>query len=166
MPRFMVGVAGAAIIVAAVPACSSNKSSTTSTSSSAPGPALGTSSATASATTGAGQTTVIIDGQHQNVQGAVVCSTMGGTVDIAIGQPSSGVGIHAVLSTDNPPVVKAVGLGNHNGSAWGYSPSDPQGSAQATKDGNSYTITGTAYGFDISNPKVRYKSFEIDVTCP
>jgi len=42
------------------------------------------------------------------------------------------------------------------------------GKAQATKDGSSYKITGTASGVDMSNPMGGpvNKSFEIDVTCP
>jgi lipoprotein LpqH len=42
------------------------------------------------------------------------------------------------------------------------------GKAQATKDGSSYKITGTASGVDMSNPMARpvSKPFELDVSCP
>jgi lipoprotein LpqH len=59
-----------------------------------------------------------------------------------------------------------VALGNFNGVSLGVG--GTTGKAQATKDGNSYKITGTASGVDISNPMAGpvNKPFEIDVTCP
>jgi lipoprotein LpqH len=74
-----------------------------------------------------------------------------------------------MISDANPPVVQWVGLGNPTvkGVILGYHEGDSQGNAQASKDGNSYKITGTATGVDISNPlQPVYKPFEIDVTCP
>ena len=41
------------------------------------------------------------------------------------------------------------------------------GEAKATKDGNTYKISGTATGIDMANPMQPVnKPFEIDVTCP
>lgn len=152
-----VAVTGAAILAAGISGCSSNKSTTSSSGSSS-----GTS-APASATGSAG-TKVIIDGKDQNVSGTTVCSTSGGTVNIAIG--GSTTGIAAVLTDANPPQVKSVGLGNVNGVTLGYTPGTGQGNASATKNGNSYKITGTATGVDMANPMQPVnKPFEIDVTC-
>ena len=152
-----VAVTGAAILAAGISGCSSNKSTT-----SGSGSSSGTS-APASATGSAG-TKVIIDGKDQNVSGTTVCSTSGGTVNIAIG--GSTTGIAAVLTDANPPQVKSVGLGNVNGVTLGYTPGTGQGNASATKKGNSYTITGTATGVDMANPMQPVnKPFEIDVTC-
>ncbi len=152
-----VAVAGAAILAAGISGCSSNKSTTSSS---------GTSSgSSASATSGgAAGTKVIIDGKDQNVTGSVVCTTAGGNVNIAIG--GAATGIAAVLSDANPPDVKSVGLGNVNGVTLGYTAGTGQGKASATKDGNSYKITGTATGVDMANPMQPVnKPFEIDVTC-
>lgn len=146
----LVGIAAAATVVAGMAGCSSNKSNTSSpTSSSAP---VGNQ--------------VIIDGQNQNVTGQVTCTPASGNVNIGIGDPSSGIG--AVVSSADPPVVQAVGLGNLTGVTLGYSAGAPnQGAVQATKSGNSYTIKGTATGVNMANPQQQLtKPFEMDVTCP
>jgi lipoprotein LpqH len=108
---------------------------------------------------------VTIDGKDQNVTGQVVCTTMGGNTTIAIG--GAATGISAVLTSDNPPKVQSVGLGNVNGVTLAYAAAAPgQGNASATKDGNSYKITGNATGVDMANPMTPVKKpFEIDVTC-
>ncbi len=151
-----VAVAGAAILAAGISGCSSNKSSTSGS---------GTSSGTSSSSIGGtGGTKVTIDGKDQNVSGSVVCTTAGGNVNIAIG--GAATGIAAVLTDANPPEVKSVGLGNVNGVTLGYTSGTGQGKASATKNGNSYKISGTATGVDMANPMQPVnKPFEIDVTC-
>jgi ipoprotein LpqH len=145
----LVGVAAAATVVAGLAGCSSNKSSTTSPTSS----------------TAAASNQVIIDGQNQNVTGQVTCTPANGNVNIGIGDPSNGIG--AVVSSADPPVVQAVGLGNLTGATLGYSAGAPnQGTVQATKSGNSYTIKGTATGINTTNQQQLSKPFEMDVTCP
>ena len=153
-----VAVAGAAILVAGISGCSSNKSTSGSS---------GTSSGTSASARagGAAGTKVSIDGKDQNVQGTTVCTTAGGSVNIAIG--GAATGIAAVLTDANPPQVKSVGLGNVNGVTLGYTSGTGQGNAAASKDGNTYKITGTATGVDMSNPMQPVnKPFEIDATCP
>ncbi len=155
-----VAVAGAAILVVGLSGCSSNKSTTGSggTSSS------GATSASTGGGGGASGTKVIIDGQDQHVTGSVVCATTAGNVNIAIG--GAATGIAAVLTDGNPPEVKSVGLGNVNGVTLGYTSGTGQGKAEATKNGSSYKITGTATGVDMANPMSPVnKPFEIDVTC-
>ena len=144
----LVGIAAASTVVAALAGCSSNNKS--STSSPAPGPAE----------------KVVIDGQAQQVAGPVSCTPAGGNINIGIGDPTDGIG--AVISNANPPVVQAVGLGNLTGVTLGYAAGAPnQGSVQATKSGNSYTIKGTATGVSTANPQQTLtKPFELDVTCP
>jgi ipoprotein LpqH len=106
---------------------------------------------------------VIIDGKDQNVTGSVVCTTVGGNVNIAIG--GAATGIAAVLTDANPPGVTSVGLGNVNGVTLAYA-AGSGGNASATKDGNKYKITGNATGVDMANPTQPVnKPFEIDVTC-
>jgi ipoprotein LpqH len=146
----LIGIAAAATVVAGLAGCSNNKSST---------------GASSSAAAPAGNK-VIIGGQAQNATGPISCTQVNGNLSIGIGDPSTGVG--AVVTNADPPVVQAVGLGNLTGATLGYSAGAPnQGSVQATKSGNSYTIKGTATGVDAANPQQALsKSFEIDVTCP
>jgi ipoprotein LpqH len=147
----LVGIAAAATVVAGLAGCSSNKSNTSNTSAPA---------------ASAGPEKVVIDGQTQNVTGPVSCTQAGGNINIGIGDPTNGIG--AVVSTADPPAVQAVGLGNLTGVTLGSSAGAPnQGTVQATKSGNSYTIKGTATGVNMTNPQQQLtKPFEIDVTCP
>ncbi|KAA1249580.1 hypothetical protein F0Q45_14475 [Mycobacterium simiae] len=154
-----VAVAGAAILVAGLSGCSSNKSTTS-------GGGTSSTGATSASTGGSGAsgTKVLIDGQDQHVTGSVVCTTAAGNVNIAIG--GAATGIAAVLTDTNPPEVKSVGLGNVNGVTLGYTSGTGQGKAEATKNGSTYKITGTATGVDMANPMQPVnKPFEIDVTC-
>jgi ipoprotein LpqH len=160
---FVVAVGGAAIVIAGLSGCSSDNKSSSSSSSAA---SSGASTASASASAGAsgGGTKVTIDGKDQNVAGTVVCSAMGGNMNIAIGAAATGVA--AVISADGS-TVQSVGLGNVNGVTLGYQSGTGQGEAKVTKDGSSYKISGTATGIDMSNPMQPVnKPFEIDVTCP
>ena len=124
----------------------------------------GTASVSATAAPSGGGTKVTIDGQDQNVSGTVVCSAMGGNMNIAIGDAATGI---AAVSARTIPHVQSVGLGNVNGVTLGYQSGTGQGEAKATKDGSTYKISGTATGIDMANPMQPVnKPFEIDVTCP
>ncbi len=106
---------------------------------------------------------VIIDGQDQNVQGTTICTKAGGNISIAVGGNQTGISV--VLADANPLGVKAVQLGNVNGVTLQYAQGG-QGNASATKDGNTYKVTGTATGIDMANPTQPVnKPFEIDATC-
>jgi lipoprotein LpqH len=158
---FVVAVGGAAVVIAGLSGCSSDKKSQSSGTSSS---AAGTASASATAAPSGGGTKVTIDGQDQNVKGTVVCSAMGGNMNIAIGDAA--MGIAAVVSEDGS-TVQSVGLGNVNGVTLGYQSGTGQGDAKATKDGNNWKISGTATGIDMANPMQPVnKPFEIDVACP
>jgi ipoprotein LpqH len=147
----LAGIAAAGMVVVAGLAGCSNKSNTSSSN---------TSSSSGSAEK------VIVDGQNQNITGQTSCTPAGGNLNIAIGDPTNGIG--AVITTANPPAVQSVGLGNVNGVTLGYAAAAPnQGNVQATKDGNSYTIKGTATGVNMASPQQPVtKPFEMDVTCP
>ena len=77
----------------------------------------------------AGKAKVSIDGQDQNVEGTVVCTAMGGNVQIAIGNATTGIG--AQVSEGDSPTVHQVGLGNVNGVALGFQEGAPGGEATA-----------------------------------
>ena len=150
---FLVAVGSMAILVAGLSGCSSEdkKSETT--------------GETSSAASAEGKSTVTIDGTDQAVQGTVVCTTMGGNVNIAIGDAATGIA--AVVSEGDEPTVQSVGLGNVNGVTLGYQSGSGQGEAKAEKDGNTYKISGTATGVDMANPlQPVNKPFEIEVSCP
>jgi lipoprotein LpqH len=149
---FIVAVGGAAIVIAGLSGCSSEKKSET-------------SGETSSAASAEGKTTVTIDGKDQAIQGTVVCSSMGGNMNIAIGDAATGIA--AVLSDGDSPTVQSVGLGNVNGVTLGYQSGAGQGEAKAEKDGKTYKISGTATGVDMANPlQPMNKPFEIEVSCP
>jgi lipoprotein LpqH len=142
---------------------SSSTTSTTKTTSSTP------SSATASPTpplTGnppAGQAEVTVDGVRQNITGNVVCTNAVGNFNIAIGEKVSGV---AVVLTPDAATVHSVILGNVNGVILGYQQGMSGGQATASKDGNTYVISGSATGVTAALPPVMVtKPFEIRVTC-
>ena len=150
---FVVAVGGMAIVVAGLSGCSSEdkKSETT--------------GETSTAAAAEGKSTVTIDGTDQAVQGTIVCSSMGGNTNIAIGDAATGIA--AVVSEGDSPTVQSVGLGNVNGVTLGYQSGTGQGEAKAEKDGNTYKISGTATGVDMAKPlQPVNKPFEIEVTCP
>ena len=180
-----VAIGGAAIVVSGLVGCSSDKSvkenvdAATETAKTAVTDATDTAKSAVSEATSAitsatdamkgnppaGAATVSIDGQDQNVEGTVVCTAMGDNVQIAIGNATQGIG--AQVSEGDKPTVHQVGLGNVNGVALGFQEGAPGGEATATKDGNTYTITGKATGVDMANPmQPMTKPFEIKVTCP
>lgn len=149
-----IAAASMAIAAIALSGCSSNASKK-----SAP-----SGSSEPSAETNSHASKVVIDGKDQNIQGTTVCTTVAGTVNIAIGAATTGIG--AVLTDGNPPTVKSVGLGNVNGVTLGYTAGVGQGNAAVTKNGNTYTITGKATGVDMANPMQPVtKSFEIEANC-
>jgi ipoprotein LpqH len=153
-----VAAAATAIVVVGLSGCSSDKKSS--------GGSTTVAGGGATVSSGTSTAKVTIDGKDQNIQGTVACTTAAGTINIAVGGASTGIG--AVLNDANPPTVKSVGLGNVNGVTLGYTPGVPgAGKADVTKDGSKYKISGTATGVDMANPMQPVnKSFEIDVTCP
>ncbi|MGV9798467.1 lipoprotein LpqH [Mycobacterium sp. NPDC003449] len=172
---FLVAVGGAAIVVAGLSGCSSGGEKSESTEASPTASVPTTTSAVqsgtaqagdASAITGSGSARVLIDGQERPVQGTVVCASAAGNVSLTVGEGMSVV--TATVSEGDQPTVGAVGLGNIDGVNLGFTPGVPGASAEATKDGNTYTIKGSATGADLSNPAagVVTKPFELEVTCP
>ncbi len=156
----LVTVGGAAIVVIGLSGCSSNDSSSSSSSSSESSSSSASESSSAAAAPGG--TSVTIDGEPQNISADATCATMGGNVNIAIGEAMTGIA--AILSEGDSPTVTSVGLGNVNGVTLAVGPG--AGDATAKKDGDTYTITGNATGIDMANPTSPVtKPFEIVVTC-
>lgn len=108
---------------------------------------------------------VVVDGNEKKIEGAIACSTAAGQVSIGLGSGMQAIAV--VLSEGDSPKVASVGLGNIDGVTLGFADGAPGGKATATKDGQKYTVTGTATGVDTANPMQPVeKPFEIEVTCP
>lgn len=163
--EFLVAVGGAAIVIAGLSGCSSSDKNDTSgeeTATASAAPTTSVVSGDTTATTGSGTARVSIDGKDHKVEGTVMCATVAGNVTLNVGQGMSGVS--ATLSEGDQPSVTALALGNIDGVSLGYTPGVPGGSAEATKDGNKYTIKGQATGMDGMSPVT--KPFELEVSCP
>ena len=96
-----VAIGGAAIVVSGLVGCSSDKSAKENVSSATDTAKSAASEATSAATSATdaikgnpppGGAKVSIDGQDQNVEGTVVCTAMGGNVQIAIGNAITAIG--------------------------------------------------------------------------
>jgi ipoprotein LpqH len=161
---FVVAVGGAAIVIAGLSGCSSGEKKSESPATTTAEATTGGGTASATAAPSGGGTKITIDGQDQNVSGTVVCTAMGGNMNIAIGDAATGIA--AVVSEDGSN-VQSVGLGNVNGVTLGYQNGTGQGEAKAEKSDKTWKISGTATGIDMANPMQPVnKPFEIEVTCP
>jgi ipoprotein LpqH len=147
---FVVAVAGVAIVVAGMAGCSSNKACSGGTCVSG----------------GTGSAKVTVDGQDQSVSGKIACGTQGNTVSMTVGDPTAQNAVTAQVTTDNPPVVNTVHIGGASGQGLTMGPG--MGDATATKDGNTYKITGHVGAVDMSNPMagVQTKPFTMEISCP
>ena len=143
----VVALAGAAIVVAGIAGCSSKKSC----------------SGGACVSGGNGTAKVTVDGKDQSVSGKVVCGTMGNTVTMSVGDPTATSYATAQVTTDNPPKVNTVHVGAANSPGMTMGPG--VGDATATKDGNTYKLTGHIQ--DMSNPMaMQTKPFDMEIGCP
>ncbi|PKZ65031.1 hypothetical protein CYJ73_13725 [Gordonia terrae] len=113
------------------------------------------------------EATVTVDGKELELADKTVgCTDSAGKVTIGIGS-GSGSGIGVVLTSGDSPEVESVGLGSLDGVTLGYQKGAGGGSADVTKDGDTYTVSGEASGIDLANPTEHVtKSYEIKVTCP
>lgn len=106
---------------------------------------------------------VTVDGNPLPVTEPVDCNTKDGKFSIAIGQPFIGV---IVALEQDASVVHLVGLGEVGGVNLNYTEGAPGDKASATKEGNTYHVTGVASGVDSNGANKTHKPFTIDVTCP
>lgn len=169
MKRELLIALGAATLVVGMAGCSKDEkpsagssSAATSSSGAAAPSSAALSPATSAAPAAAGETKVIIGGQPQTVSGPVVCETNQGKFSIAIGDMITGV---IVGLEQDASAVRSAGLGTVDGVVLSFTEGAPGNSAKATKNGNTYQITGTATGVDNAGQQVS-KTFEVDATCP
>src|SRR5690606_38979025 len=96
----------------------------------------------------------------------VVCQEVSGTMTIAIGSTTGADGIGATLTTGDDPVVKTVALGSVDGTAMAWA-EGARGEVNATKDGSTYTISGSMTAVDITDPtNMTDTPFEMTIPCP
>ena len=133
---FVVAIGGAAIVVAGLTGCGSDKAA-------------------------AGSGKLSIDDKDQNIKGAVVCTDAAGNYSITIGetkQQGSNSGATALLSGDKKDVQSVSMV--LNGQPLVYT-KGAGGSAKVTADGKKYTVEGEALSSDAANHK-----FKMEITCP
>ena len=104
----VIGVGGAAIMVAALTGCSSDKKSEDKAAAGSPASAATATSGSVTASAGAGTAKLTIDGQPMDVQGQIACTASGGTVTIGVGDATTGIGI--VMAEDASKAVSYTHL--------------------------------------------------------
>jgi hypothetical protein len=164
--RLVRAAAGLGVIALAgsLPACSSNggqPSSATSTSAAPP------------------STTVMVGGNKHTIMTKVDCTATAAqpsatpaesgdlTTHITVHDDSASVSL--AISDEKPPSVDGFSLSLKAGSGEYQLPYQAPQSAtqvQATKDGKSYTVTGTGQGVSPNQGDVHQVTFGIHVTCP
>ncbi len=173
---WVVAAAVAAVLTTGLTGCSTDEKasgSSASTSASAPG-----SSASAAApggsdsAAGSGTTKVSIDGQAWDIPGEVDCSGTreeGSAMVIEVGNRGPRT-LGVVLTKTDPPVIRSMAI-NVAPTAVSYPDAFglPGTEAKATRDGNTYKISGTGSGFKYNasaDEAPVTMSFEAEVTCP
>lgn len=157
----IVSFVGALGLAVALTACSSDDDSSSATS--------GATSTTVSASDSAegGNASVTIGGEAQDLPDKTVyCTEQNGIVNIAIGSGTGGKAIGARVTAGDSPQVEQVGIAATNGITYGWA-KGTGGNVTATKDGNTYTLSGELTGVNAANPTApQTKSFELKATCP
>jgi ipoprotein LpqH len=167
---FLVGIACAAVCIG----CSASRDAVTgqttavTADSAEPGSAHGTAQAPPgpAAQMNPGDAHVILNKVELPAAGNVGCHTDAGVTTVTVDTtPKTTV----VLSDESTPTVRSVRIGEPGAEApsVAYVPGLSGAAAKATRDGNSYTVTGTGMGAVAPNPdKPVEMPFEVSATCP
>jgi hypothetical protein len=164
--RIVLAAAGLGVIAlgATLPACSSKGGQPSSATSSSAAPS---------------STTVMVGGNKHTIMTKVDCTSTAAqpsatpaesgdlTTRISVHDDSASVSL--ALSDEKPPSVDGFSLSLKAGSGEYQLPYQAPQSAtqvQATKDGKSYTVTGTGQGVSPNQGDVHQVTFGIHVTCP
>ncbi len=159
--RRLVGAAAMLLVSSAwLPACSSKGAQPAATSSSAVPPT----------------TTVMMDGNKHTMTAGVECTNSASVPPAESGDLTTHISVHddsasiaLSMSDEKPPSVDGFSIALKTGSGQYQLPWQAPQSAtqvQATKDGKSYTITGTGQGASPNQGDVHQVTFGIHVTCP
>jgi hypothetical protein len=163
-PRVVFGAAGLVVVLmAALSACSSNS-----------GPASPASSSPASSST-----TVMLDRQTHKITAGVDCNSSAakpsatpsesGDLTTRISTHDDSASLSLAVSDETPPSVDSFAISLKAGSGQYQMPDQAPQSAtqvQVTKQGKSYTVTGSGQGVSPGHGDVHWVTFGIHVTCP
>ncbi|MDO3110455.1 lipoprotein LpqH [Mycobacteroides abscessus] len=171
---WVVAAAVAAVLTTGLTGCSKDEKASGSSAVTA-----GSSTVADAGKSGASSTKVRINGKARDVQNHVDCSAdasqrvleEGRVMAIEIGDRSHGLRVH--LTKTDPPVVRMVqSMGDFDGTTLAYPDQFGRfslGEPQATKDGNTYKISGTASGYEFNASVDEAPTtipFEVEMTCP
>jgi Mycobacterium 19 kDa lipoprotein antigen len=162
--RLVLAAAGIGVVVfaASLSACSSKKGQSAPTS-----------------TPAAPSTTVMMDGNKHTMIAGVECKSTAAqpsatpsesgdlTTRIAVHDDSASITL--AISDEKPPSIDSFAISLKTGSGQYQLPYQAPESAtqvQATKDGTSYTVTGSGQGTSPNQGDVHQVTFGIHVTCP
>ena len=167
----ILGMTSAAVVAALTGCSTSSKESGTTTTASATssggrGPVTSAPETAASPAAQPGTGRVSLNNAELSAVTGVSCQTDAGVTTITVDStPKTTV----VLSDEVTPAVKSVSIGElgAEGPSLAYVEGVSGAAAQATRDGNTYTVSGTGTGAEASDPtKPVDLPFEIAVTCP
>ncbi len=159
--RLVRAAAVLAVLTACLPACSSTGGQQPSATSSSAVPPT---------------TTVMMDGNKHTMTAGVECNNSAAVPPAESGDLTTHISVHddsasltLSLSDEKPPSVDGFSISLKTGSSQYQLPWQAPQSAtqvQATKDGKSYTITGTGQGASPNQGDVHPVTFGLHVTCP
>ncbi len=115
----------------------------------------------------AGTAQVTINGQDAGTTDAVQCDPAGTLLLMNTGDPDDpeAPGISAMISSKDELVVREVGIRDLGGFTGSYN-QGLGGEASVGMTGRTYEISGTAEGFETSNPSFRASgNFRIKIAC-
>lgn len=144
MQKLLTHAPAAVLIAVSVGACSSSHN------------------ATAAGTLPGGTAQLTINDEASRQTHTVNCLPMGWLTRITTGD--NAVGITAFVSNEHALSAKSVNINEIGGFTGSYVES-LQGKADVSITGHTYTIRGTADGFDSDKPGLRTTSFTIKVAC-
>jgi ipoprotein LpqH len=110
-----------------------------------------------------GAAQVTINDQTLPMTYAVTCTPAGSLTTITVGDIAAGT--NALVSNENALTAKTVNINNLGGFTGSYT-HGLDGKADVSMNGYTYTIRGSAEGFDTRNPSLRAAgTFTIKVAC-
>ena len=114
-----------------------------------------------------GSYTTSIDSSPYIIDNAIVAYVKAEALTtLTVASPSNVGGKGIVVVLDDSGGVSGLTIGIEGGQRIGYIEGSPVGSAEATIDGSTYTITGNAPYVDTSTPAASgLKSYDITITC-
>ena len=180
--RRIVALSAAVALALGLSACGHNDTSgsaaSSGTATSAPGAGPGAPAPGASAiptipdnpnadVSAGGSYTASVDGAPYVIDDATVaCVKTEGLTTLTVASPSNVGGKGIIVLLNDSGGVSGLTIGIEGGQRIGYIEGSPVGSAKATIDGSTYTITGSApYADGSGSAAPGLKSYDITITC-